>query len=247
VNLATIQDINNYTWDGRALPTGSYVTTVITGSADKATSVAVTVRVPSASITTTKKALFTVNNIRDNAGNTLASAGAGEVTFVSGNQNQPEFNYAAISNNGASLALGFSEAVQSSTLDAYDFDITLNGYLLATNSIASVYSPNSNVDTFVVSIKASVANDISMNRGISDVIYLDTNNNGVYDEARDIVLDVVDYRTHSSNAINSVTANLNSNYITSLRVKLVRDTVSPVQNAQGNYAIFNKEIDVRLR
>ncbi|WP_399629245.1 S-layer homology domain-containing protein [Sporosarcina sp. SG10008] len=247
VNLATIQDINNYTWDGRALPVGSYVTTVITGSADKATSVAVTVRVPSASITTTKKALFTVNNIRDNAGNTIASAGAGEVTFVSGNQNQPEFNYATISSDGTSLVLGFSEAVQSKHLDAYDFDITLNGYLLATNSIASVYSPNSNVDTFVVSIKASVANDISINNRISDVVYLDTNNNGVFNEGRDIVLDVLNSGTHSYNAVDSVTVNLNSKYITSLRVKLVRDTVSPVQNAQGNYANFNKEIDVRLR
>lgn len=247
VNLATIQDINNYTWDGRALPIGSYVTTVITGSADKATSVAVTVRVPSASITTTKKALFTVNNIRDNAGNTIAAAGAGEVTFVSGNQNQPEFNYAAIGSDGTSLILGFSEAVQSKYLDAYDFDITLNGYLLKTSSIASVYSPNSNVDTFVVSIRASVANDVSINRGTSDVIYLDSNNNGRYDNGSDIILDVVDSRTYSSNAVDSVSVNLNSNYVTSLRVKLVRDTVSPVQNAQGNYANFNKEIDVRLR
>lgn len=54
-------------------------------------------------------------------------------------------------------------------------------------------------------------------------------------------------RTHSSNAINSVTVNLNSNYVTSLKVKLVQDTVSPVQNAQVNYALFNRKIDVRLR
>ncbi|KAA0955582.1 S-layer homology domain-containing protein [Sporosarcina sp. ANT_H38] len=246
VNLTTVQDISNYTWDGKALPVGSYVTTVITGSADKATSVAVSVRVPSAGIQTTKTAPFTVNNIRDNAGNTIASAEMGTVTFVSGNQYQPELRYGTINTGGTSLTLSFSEAIQS--LDANDFEVTLNNATLKTSSIASVYNSNSNMDTFVVSIRASVANNTyanTNNNSYGDVIYLDTNDNGVYDSRTDTVLEVVDYKTYQNNEWNSVQVNLNSNYVTSLRVKLIRDNRSPVQNYQGNEALFYKELIVR--
>ncbi|MBE1556436.1 S-layer homology domain-containing protein [Sporosarcina limicola] len=248
VNLAAVQDINNYTWDGKALPLGSYVTTVITGSADKATSVAVTVHVPSASVPTTKTATFTVNNLRDNAGNTIASAGAGEVTFVSNyqNYNQPEFNYAKIDYDNTSLILGFSEAIHS--LDASDFEITLNGHLLKTSSIAAIYrsntNSNTNSNTFVTSINASVGNDVWIDGRTRDVIYLDTNGNSRYDTG-DLLLEVVDSSTYRYDATNSVLVNLNANYVTSLRVKLVQDNHSPVQGLQGNYALFNREIIVR--
>ena len=245
VSIASLLDINNYTWDGRSLPSNSYVTTAITGAADKATSVAVTVHVPTTAITTTKTAAFTVNNIRDNAGNTLGSAGAGQVTFVSGSQyqNGPELRYGDITNNGTSVRLSFSEAIRP--LEAEDLEIRLNGYLLKTSSIASISRTNSNMDTFDVEIKASVANNTYYNKNYGDIIYLDINNNGVYDEWRDEVLEVVGSGEYRFNETDSVPVNLKSNYVTSVKVNLVRDNRSPVQNYQGTEAVFNKEIKVK--
>ncbi|MCG7344014.1 S-layer homology domain-containing protein [Sporosarcina sp. ACRSL] len=87
VNLNTVQDISNYKWDGHPLPSGSSVSISITpGTTDKVTSVAVTIHVPTASIATTKTAMFTVNNIQDNSGNWNTHT-EGEVTFYSINQN----------------------------------------------------------------------------------------------------------------------------------------------------------------
>jgi len=241
VNLATVQDISNYTWNGSALPSGSYVSAVVTtGSTDRATSVSVTVNVPTSGIATTKTASFTVNNLRDNAGNTIAYPGVGDVRFVRGNQNRPELNRATIGYDG-SLVLSFSEAIQS--LEANDFEITLNNYLVKTSSIASVYNSGSNMDTFIVSIKASVANDTYATDGsFGDVIYLDTNDNGVFDTWTDMVLDVVDSSIHLHDAWNSVQVNLNSKYVKNLKVQLVRVDHSPVQNYQGNEALFYREV-----
>ncbi|MEK3935693.1 S-layer homology domain-containing protein [Sporosarcina sp. FSL W7-1349] len=239
VNLATVQDINNYTWDGKALPNGSYVTTAITGSADRATSVVVTVHVPSAGIPTTKTATMTVNNIRDNAGNTIASPGYGDVTFVSGIQ--PELNHAAIASNGTSLLLGFNKAVQP--LDPYDFEITLNGQVVHTSSVA-VASSNTEANAFVANIRASVADNVWLNGRTNDVIYLDTNGNGRYDNG-DLTLELVDSSSYNRDLSNYVNVNLHSNYVYGLKVRLVQDTVSPVQDMQGNYALFNREIVVK--
>ncbi|WP_188006746.1 S-layer-like y domain-containing protein [Sporosarcina sp. ANT_H38] len=240
VNLLTVQDINNYSWDGRALPAGSYTSRAVTnGSADRATSVAVTVYVPSASIRTTKTASFIVNNIRDNAENTIAYPGMGDVRFVSGNQTQPEFNHAAIKNDG-SLELSFSEAIQS--LETNDFEVTLNNQPLKASSIARIDSSNST--TFVTGINASLKKDVEINGGIRDVIYLDTSGNYGYD-AGDLILQVLDQGIYRNDVMDSIPINLNASYITSLRVKLIRDNGSPVQNYQGIEAVFNKEIIVK--
>ncbi|HJF30220.1 MAG TPA: hypothetical protein K8V56_00345 [Sporosarcina psychrophila] len=73
---------------------------------------------------------------------------------------------------------------------------------------------------------------------------MDTNSNGKYDAGLDTVVEVVDYKEYHYNETNSVTVNLDSKYISSLKVKLVRDNRSPVQNYQGTEAVFNKEIYV---
>lgn len=239
VNLATIQDINNYTWDGKALPVGSYVTTTITGTVDRATSVVVVIHVPSSGISETKAALFTVNNIRDNAGNTLASPGVGNVTFISGVQ--PELNSATIGYNGNTIILGFSQVIRS--LDVNDLAITINGQTLNSSSIASVAPSNTEANTYVVGIRASVANDVYYNGGIKDVIYLDTGRTLGYDD-RDVIIDVVDNKTYKEGLYNSITPNLNSNYVYDLKISLIYDPTSPVQDYQGNQAIFNQEIRV---
>jgi len=239
VNLTTVQDPSNYTWDGRALPSGSYVSPAITtGTTDRATSVAVTVYVPTAGISTTKTASFTVNNIRDNAGNEIAYAGSGDVKFVSGNQNRPEFNYAAIGSDNSSLILGFSASMYS--IDANDFQITLNGHDIKTSSIAPAYPST----TFVADIRASVADNVMIDGGISDVVYLDTNGNYGYDEG-DLVLQIVAASSYWENSYGTLPVDLYANYVNSLNVKLVNDYSSPAQDLQGNHALFGKEIRVK--
>ncbi|MGN7388900.1 S-layer homology domain-containing protein [Sporosarcina sp. SAFN-015] len=240
VNLGTVQDINNYTWDGKALPAGSYVTTKITGTADRATSVDVTIHVPSSGISMSQNALFTVNNIRDNAGNTIAVPGSGNVYFVSGVQ--PELVSATIGYNDGSIQLSFNRSISIPSLDKHDLAITINGQALPTGSIMSVIPTNYEADTFAVNIRASVANDVTYNYRTSDIIYIDTNGNGKYEDG-DILLDVLDSRTYSRNE-SSVVPNLYSNYVYDVRASIVYNRNSPVQDTQGNDALFNKEVRV---
>ncbi|WP_318617980.1 S-layer homology domain-containing protein [Sporosarcina sp. YIM B06819] len=81
VNLESVQQIENYTWDGNSLPYGSHVTTNAS-SAGKVTAVTVTIHIPATAIPVTKQAAFTVNNIRDNARNTIASAAVENITLL---------------------------------------------------------------------------------------------------------------------------------------------------------------------
>lgn len=237
VNLASVQELTNYTWDGKPLPNGSYVTADITqGTADRATTVVVTVHVPSTGITETKNALFTVNNIRDNAGNILAAPGSGNVTFVSGYQ--PELNYASVGQDSSTLLLGFSHEIVS--LDKYDLDITFNGYSLHSNSIAFVYKPNSAANEYAAIIKASFAKAVP-NKG--DIIYFDINGNDIYDNGDVIVENVYNSPSTDRNTANTVNVNLNS-IKNQLRVGLIEDRSSPVQDRQGNKALFKRYIYV---
>ncbi|MGG0670447.1 S-layer homology domain-containing protein [Lederbergia citrisecunda] len=238
VDLATVQDINNYTWDGQALPYGSYVTTDFSGPANRVT---VYVHVPSANIPATKNALFTVSNIRDNAGNTLATPGVGNVTFVSGSQ--PELISATLGTNGDNIVLSFNRSISATSLDKNDLDITINGRNLPVGSVASVVPINSAADTFRVSITASVADNIIYGGRTKDVIYIDTNGNGYYDDSVDILLDVMadtEFRYNSNN----VSPNLYSYYVNDIRVSLVYNRLSPVQDIQGNPVNYGQEIRV---
>ena len=73
VDLSSVENLHNYTWDGSPLPAGSIIiASVISGTADQATAVSVTIHLPSANITLPTSAMFTVNNIRDNSGNWIA-------------------------------------------------------------------------------------------------------------------------------------------------------------------------------
>lgn len=260
VNLDSVQDLNNYTWDGKALPIGSYVTNKIVGSKERATSVDVTVHVPTSGITETKTEAFTVRNIRNNAGNPMLYTESGLVTFVTSNYNQnynkPEFTSATIGydrtpgyNNETLLELGFSEAIQARTLDANDLEITVNnGYYLPASSIVFVDNAYTDREKFNIKIQASVANDVYNNGRWEDIIYLNLDRDQKFDERTDLILDVVDSNVYDArDESRLVTVNLDSRYIKNLKVKLVRHNASPVVNVRGNEAVFDKEIDVRLR
>ncbi|WML29631.1 Ig-like domain-containing protein [Neobacillus sp. OS1-32] len=247
INLATVRDLNNYTWDGKALPADSYVTTVLTGTADKATSVAVTVHIPSNKITATKTAAFTINGIRDNAGNTITAVGTGNVTLADGVK--PEFTSAAIAANGTSLVLGFSEAVTG--VDKADFVFTLNGVTLPAANLATISVSNTEPNKYVTNIVANVEDNDTTVVGKADapkdVLYIDTNGTPGL-QADDLILTAVDPATYASTDT-TTTINLNAAYVSGLKVKFVEDktpsTATPVKDTQGNAGVYNKEIVIK--
>lgn len=239
VNLATIQDINNYTWDGKALPVGSYVTTTITGTADRATSVVVKVRVPSTGIQETKNAQFTVNNIRDNAGNTIVEPGKGNVYFISGIQ--PEMIDARIGAFNTSLVLSFSKAVQG--VDVTDFVITVNGAALRTSSVDPVVASNTELYAYGTGIKASVGKYIP-EYGSQDILYIEVDGTPGYSPYGDIFLEALN-TTNQIAVTDAIPVNLNASYITSLTVELVDTGHSPIRDIQGNPAIYGKKLYVK--
>ncbi|MCG7346458.1 S-layer homology domain-containing protein [Sporosarcina sp. ACRSL] len=234
VNLATVQDINNYTWDGKALPIGSYVTTAITGTADRATSVVVKVHVPSIEIQETKDALFTVNNIRDNAGNTIALPGTGNVYFVSGVQ--PEMTDARIGAFNTSLVLTFSKAVQG--VDVTDFVITVNGVPLRNNSLEPITMSNTELNTYSTGIKASVGK-YAQTYGNQDILYIEVDGVAGYSPNSDIFLEAL-HTTNQTALTDAFPVNLNASYITSLTVELTNYGSSPIRDSQGNLAVSKK-------
>jgi trimeric autotransporter adhesin len=240
VNLATVRDINNYTWDGKALPTGSYVTTAITGTADRATSVAVTVHVPSAGFSASKSAAFTVNGLKDNAGNFIAAVGTGTVGFADGVK--PEFNSATIAATGTSLVLGFSEAVTN--VGNTDFVITLNGTALKATNFTTLTASNTEVNKYVTTVNAAWENDVTIDGATKDVLYIDTDATTAGYNAGDLVLQVSDAATVDAD-VATVAVDLSSSLVTGLKVKLVEVASSEVKDVQGNTAVFNKEITVK--
>lgn len=221
VNLDSVKDIYNYTWDGRSLPSNSYVsTTILSGSSNKSTSVAVTVHVPINSIST-KTAAFTVSHIRDNAGNGLVHAVSEYITLGNGYYNQPEFTSASVGGyDNSSLILTFSTPMDGRTIDANDFEVTLNGYSIPSNLITPLYS-NDNM-TFTTGIIASVENYTIENGNYEHRIYVDTNGSGHYDSG-DLFLESV----NGYGVNGSVPVNLNANYVSRVTVKLIQDPYSP--------------------
>ncbi|MCG3087952.1 S-layer homology domain-containing protein [Sporosarcina cyprini] len=238
IDLLTVQEINNYTWDGKALPYGSYVTTNFNGTANKATNVVVTVHVPSSEIKETKEALFTVNNIRDNAGNILAAPGVGNVTFVSGAN--PELIAARVGASKNTLVFTFSEAVQG--VDAKDFQVFINQVAVPSSALGPV-QPSYTDNTYGTTIWGSIAINVYYNGEIKDVAYLDTDGIAGYSNG-DFVLEELPRDTNRKNSMNTYSINLLENKIYDLRVRLVRDESSPVRNLQGNEAKFNMDVNV---
>ena len=241
IDLTTVQDVNNYTLDGRPLPVGSYVATTFSGPADRATTVSVTVHIPSALINETKIVPFTVNNIRDNAGNILAVPGFGNVTMVSGLS--PTLTSArVVGNNG--LLFTFSEVVQN--VDTKDFQLIINNHRVPTSALNRI-EPNMSVsDTYSTTVMASVAKDVIYN-GVAnqDVVYIDTDYSNGY-TIGDLVLEVLPVNNNYPVGKHNWTVNLRSNKINDLRIQLVADSDSnsAVRNLQNNLAHFNTEITV---
>jgi hypothetical protein len=119
LNISTLQDVNSYTLDGKALPTGSFPSVKTLDSAGNVVSNAVnpiyarvTITIPSGSIEKTKSDYeFIVSGVTDTAGNGIDGSQAkakGKLT----SRVKPKFETAAVSaGSSTELILGFSKDV----------------------------------------------------------------------------------------------------------------------------------------
>ncbi len=137
INFDSVLNISNYTYAGKALPANAYVTTDATSVTDKA--VVVTIHVPKKSVpVTVDKGLFSVVNIKDAAGNSLAAVANTKVTLVDGVA--PELKAATISSGDkTTLVVELTEEV--SGLDsAADLALTVNGEVVVVSGVDKITS-----------------------------------------------------------------------------------------------------------
>ena len=135
INFDSVLNISNYTYAGKALPANSYITTDASSVTDK--EVVVTVHVPKTSIATTvDKGLFSVVNIKDAAGNSLAAVATTKVTLTDGVA--PELKSAVISSGDKStLVVELTEEVVG--LDAAgDLVLTVDGTPVVVSAVNKV-------------------------------------------------------------------------------------------------------------
>ncbi|MFG3612774.1 hypothetical protein [Rummeliibacillus stabekisii] len=137
LDLSTILNLNNYTFNGKALPQSSYVTTTgaVTATNGNVTSVTVKVHVLSANVSKTETKSFTVNGIKDLAGNAIASVSSANVTLLDGVA--PVLKSASLVSN--TLVLAYSEDVDPSTQDLV---LKINGKDVAIPAGASLSEGN---------------------------------------------------------------------------------------------------------
>ncbi|MGG3938971.1 S-layer homology domain-containing protein [Bhargavaea massiliensis] len=233
LDLATVQNVNNYLLDGKPLPSGSYVTVLHgSGSTDSAaTNITVTLNIPAKSITKSGTYALNINNIKDKAGN-IADPKVASVTLT--DDVSPELKTATISSNGL-LVLGFTEAVNSvaapGTLS--DFQFTINGTDVAvannTNIVTFADGTGTDAGKYVVTFRAKVDAGADANSATTadNRLYLDVNGNNSFDAGTDILV-----LTGTTTAVGATTLDLN--LLSSLKVKVVNNTTVTDTSALAN-------------
>ncbi|GCD81078.1 S-layer protein [Parageobacillus thermoglucosidasius] len=221
LDLATVQDVNNYLLDGKPLPSGSYITVAHNpGSSDAAAKdINVTINIPAQSITKDGNYTLNINNIKDKAGNTADPKVA---TVALKDDVSPELKTATISSNGL-LVLGFTEDVNAVTTgSSTDFQFVINGTEVAVANNANIvsFADGTGTDTgkYVVTFNARVdaGADGNSNTTADNRLFLDVNGNTLYDSG-DILV-----QTGTTKAVGTTTLDLN--LLSSLKVKVVGNT-----------------------
>lgn len=143
LNVASVMDVNSYTLDDKALPSGSYVTIqtlteggVVTSSSSSPKFARATIHIPSSSITETKTDYkFIVNGVTDTSGNPIVAASKpGKLT----SRTSPLLTSAVVSSgNSYELILGFSKEV--TVLNKQDLQFYINNDVAAANVINQDY------------------------------------------------------------------------------------------------------------
>ncbi|ASA24511.1 Ig-like domain-containing protein [Paenibacillus donghaensis] len=222
LNIASVREYANYTWDGKALPVGSYVSTDYNGSGSPTTPVVVSVNIPSSGINTNDSKEFVINGITDTSGNVIVPTPY-QVALRDGVR--PTLNTAAVaSGDGTKLVIGFSEDVINIRPDGSDFLFTINGNI-------EVASPNVVINTTpgVGSDKGKFYVTFKTQKGVfngADVLYMDNNKDGA------IQHNEVVYTTDAAGDLK-----LSANYIGSITVK-VRDTAQ-ITDKSGNKVVVD--------
>ncbi|BDG30581.1 S-layer homology domain-containing protein [Parageobacillus thermoglucosidasius] len=222
LDLATVQDVNNYLLNGKPLPSGSYITIAHNlGSSDTAAKdINVTINIPAQSITKDGSYTLNINNIKDKAGNTADPKVA---TVTLRDDVSPELKTATISSNGL-LVLGFTEDVIAVTTGtSADFQFVINGTEVAVADNANIVSFADGTGTdsgkYVVTFNARVDAGADGNAATTadNRLFLDVNGNGVYNSGVDILV-----QTGTTKTVGTTTLDLA--LLSSLKVKVVGNT-----------------------
>lgn len=217
LNIPTIRDINNYTLGGKALPSGSYVTTNATTT--NPSTVDVKVYIPSSAISSTDEQIFVVNGIKDVAGNTSI---ASKIGVILPDGVSPTLVSAAISSDDSTkLVLTFSEPVLKTAVVGNAFKFEVNGVRVPDGnkiSIVPFASTGDYASKFYVSLNAT-----SVNYNGAKALWFDTNLDTVVD-----FNEVVTYTTDDSGNIN-----FNASYIYGVKVTVDTDA-DAIKDSSGN-------------
>lgn len=224
LDLASVQNINNYRLDGQPLPSGSYVT--ISG-------LAATINIPANSIAKDKTYALNVTGVKDKAGNVI------DPTALSATLQDdiaPEMTSATLNSNGT-VSIGFNEdmiAVPGSA--EADFEVTLNGSIL-TDSSAFAYTladgTGSEAGKYIMTVNTIIESGATDSSGeytdvngkvwsgftasLTDeleVVYIDVDGDTSL-SAGDIVVSV----TEKASTVSAGTGTYNLNNATSLKIK----------------------------
>ncbi|WP_025691702.1 S-layer homology domain-containing protein [Paenibacillus zanthoxyli] len=163
LNIATILDINSYTLDSKALPSGSYVT-LSSGTTAGGKGTTATVHIPKSAISESKEYNFIINGIADTAGNGVIAV---STPVYLRDRVSPTLSSAAVSSGDKTvLVVSFSEDVQDFNADDLIFKIndTVTTPIQANvKAVASGTDKGKFYFTFAKSATDNTARDLNAN------------------------------------------------------------------------------------
>ncbi|WP_150270546.1 Ig-like domain-containing protein [Paenibacillus tepidiphilus] len=232
LDFTTVLDVNNYTLDGKALPSGTWFTTnrVDNTAADSATNkTTVTLNIPASGLTETKDSYrLVISNIKDKAGNTAGPQVSQAVKLFEGTK--PVFNSAVIaSGDNTTVVLGFSETVRN--VNVKDFDVIINGSTTAVPdaSLNLVAGSGSDAGKYLLKVATEVKTIDSVK--------------GLFVKGTNIRLTTLD--SNASNADGWL--NFNSSYVSSASITIASDAgiIDLADTATGNTIVKGTSIAVK--
>lgn len=151
-------DVNNYTLNGSALPTG---TTITLDSTQKIA----TITLPAESIAKTDSAaVFTISNVKNSAGQTIKYT---TTTIPVKDNVAPVLNYATL-NSDNTITFGYSETLNVDP-DKGDVVVTVNGKDLKVSGIAPTKGTGLNAGKYVLDLSSLVIFDSTTKNTVIDM------------------------------------------------------------------------------
>ncbi|EWG12040.1 hypothetical protein [Cytobacillus firmus] len=230
VDLTSVRNVSNYTFDGKALPTGTYITTALNGDAE-GKDVDVTIHIPSKSISETKTANFLVNNVKDKAGNLIVAPAVKEITLTDGVS--PLLSSAVVSaGDNSTLVLGFSEAVAGVAAD--DFVITLNGKDVSASVSLEEVSSGTDKGKYYVTVATLVDTNSTLEDLSDDKLYVEVDEVDGLTEG-DLVL--------KTGTVTAGNVDFKASYVTGLKVAVADDAT--IADGENNPVVAGTTITLK--